>query len=78
MKITLYTKNHCQPCILTKQWLNVWNVAYEQRNISKDGKYIKEVKELGYNALPVVVVYKDGEKTTWDGFQEDLLAEHIL
>ena len=64
MKITLYTKNHCQPCILTKQWLNVWNVAYEQRNISKDGKYIKEVKELGYNALPVVVVYKDGERTT--------------
>ena len=78
MKITLYTKTGCQPCTLTKQWLNVRNIAYEQRNISKDGKYILEVKELGYNALPVVVVYKDGEKMTWDGFREDLLAEHIL
>ena len=36
------------------------------------------VKELGYNALPVIVVYKDGEKVTWDGFREDLLEQHIL
>jgi glutaredoxin-like protein NrdH len=77
MKITIYSKNNCKPCTLTKQWLNTRNIEYSQRNISKDGKYIQEVHALGYNALPVIVVYKDGEKTTWDGFREDLLAEHI-
>lgn len=78
MRVTVYTMDKCGGCTLVKQWLGVNNIDYHLRNISKDGKYIKDVKALGYNSLPLTIIYKDGKRITLDGYQPDEMAKHLL
>lgn len=68
-KITVYTKNNCAQCKMTKKKLDDLGIAYELINVDEDEKerdYVKDV--LGFRTMPVVVA--DGLEP-FAGFQPD-------
>ena len=75
--VTVYTKNNCPQCQMTKMVLDGEGVKYTVVNIEDDtdeGKkgYDFVVNELELRSLPVVVV--DGEEP-FTGFQPEKLKE---
>ena len=68
--VTVYSKDNCQGCNLTKKLLDRRGVRYEEERIDQDPKALERVKELGYLQAPVVVA-PDGSH--WSGFRPDLL-----
>lgn len=70
-KVTVYTKNNCQPCKFTKRYLDTNNIPYQEFNVEEDPAAKHWVEEMGYQQVPVVV---SGFKH-WSGLRLDLLAE---
>lgn len=53
--ITVYTKNRCPQCLITKKYLLNKGLEYNEVNIDENHeakKYISD--ELGFSSLPVV------------------------
>ncbi|MFQ3543449.1 glutaredoxin family protein [Halobacillus rhizosphaerae] len=72
-KVTVYTKNGCVQCEMTKNVLKGEGVEFTAINVEEDQEafnYVVEVLKL--SQMPVVVV--EGEKP-FTGFQPDKLAE---
>lgn len=61
---TVYTKNQCQQCIATKRLLNKLEIPFEEINVDEDDTYLAYIKELGFQAAPVVV----SGNQSWSGF----------
>jgi glutaredoxin-like protein NrdH len=73
MEITVYTKNSCPQCEMTKRVLNSEGIKFKVINVEEDEHaftYIKE--ELGLSSMPVVVV--EGQEP-FTGFRPDKLQE---
>ena len=68
--VTVYTLPACVQCDSTKRVLTRTGVEYSVVDLSQDEAAMEMVKELGYNAAPVVVV---GDEH-WSGFRPDKLA----
>ena len=68
--VTVYTLQACVQCDSTKRVLTKNNVEYTVVDLTQDEGAMEMVKELGYNAAPVVVV---GDEH-WSGFRPDKLA----
>jgi glutaredoxin-like protein NrdH len=72
-KITVYTKNGCPQCDMTKVVLNEKEVTYEVINVEEDDQAYNYVQnDLGYTSMPVVVV--EGEEP-FSGFRPDKLHQ---
>lgn len=76
-KVTVYTKNGCPQCDMTKRVLQGEGVEFTLINVEDDTKegreglhYVKEV--LGLSSMPVVEV--EGQEP-FTGFRPDKLAE---
>lgn len=69
--ITLYTKNNCPQCKMTKRFLADKNVAFEEKNIDNEPQYIDWLKEQGFRSVPVVTAKE--MKMTIVGFRPDQL-----
>lgn len=72
-KVTVYTKFGCPQCDMTKRVLDEEGITYEAINVQEDEKaliYVKE--ELGFSAMPVVVI--EGQ-APFTGFRPDKLQE---
>ena len=71
--VTLYTQPQCPTCETVKRALDVRNIAYELKDISKDEDAYKHVLELGYKGVPVL------EKGTdhWMGYQPSQIAKLV-
>jgi glutaredoxin-like protein NrdH len=70
-KVTVYTKNGCPQCDMTKNVLSGEGIDFEVFNIEDDDvKYDYVVNTLGLRQMPVVVV--EG-KEPFSGFRPDLL-----
>jgi glutaredoxin-like protein NrdH len=67
--VTVYTLPACVQCESTKKFLKKNDVPFEVVDLSQDENAMNLVKNLGYQAAPVVVA---GEKH-WSGFQPDKL-----
>ena len=52
--ITIYTKNDCVQCKMTKRFLKEHNINFEEKNINSDPDAISYLKSLGYKSVPVV------------------------
>ena len=52
--VTVYSKNNCVQCKMTKRFLDSNNVAYREINLDEQPEYIDQVKELGFSAAPVI------------------------
>lgn len=75
MKVTVYTKDRCQPCRATMRYLDERGIEFEEKHTS-DPVNLAEAKALGYLGAPVVVfVPAPGESVShWYGFRLDMLA----
>ncbi|WP_299831760.1 glutaredoxin domain-containing protein [uncultured Metabacillus sp.] len=70
-KVTVYTKNGCPQCDMTKMVLNGEGIEFELINVDEDlaaREYV--VNELKLTSMPVVVV--EGQEP-FTGFQPDKL-----
>lgn len=67
---TVYTKDNCVQCDMTKRLMDKIGVEYETINITQNPEELDKLVELGYRAAPVVV--SDGE--SWAGFQPDKIT----
>lgn len=72
-EITVYTKNHCPACTMTKKWLDGRGLQFEELNIDSEPELIAELKLYGFNSLPVVAV--GSLDNAWAGFRPDRLKE---
>lgn len=63
--VTIYSKNDCVQCKMSKKFLDQHNVAYTEINLDKQPEYIEHVKSLGFSAAPVI----ETENEVFSGFQ---------
>lgn len=69
--ITLYTKDNCPQCKMTKKFLADKNLNFEEINIDVETQYIDSLKEKGFRSVPVITTAD--EKVTIVGFRPDQL-----
>lgn len=72
-KITIFSKNNCMQCKMTKKLLDKEGADYQEINIDERPDMIDYVKDLGFSAAPVV---KAGN-IIFSGFQPAKLKEII-
>lgn len=77
MSITIFTKPNCQPCRMTKRWLDENEIQYTELPISD---YADILKVAGPMSAPVVQINKaNNDVVTWaGGFNIKKLQEHCL
>ena len=68
--VTVYTLPSCVQCDSTKRVLTRHGIEFESIDLSEDEAAMALVKELGYNAAPVVVAGEDH----WSGFRMDKIS----
>lgn len=65
-QIIVYTSRNCAKCDQLLSKLSEWNVEYEEKNVSENREYFKELQSQKVYGTPATFV--DGEKIL--GFQE--------
>lgn len=63
--VTIYSKNNCVQCKMSKKFLDEHNVAYQEINLDEQPEFIEHVKNLGFSAAPVI----ETENEVFSGFQ---------
>ena len=69
--VTVYSKYDCQPCKLTKAYLERNNIPFQEFNVEDNPSAMTFVKEMGYLQVPVVV----SEFDHWSGLRPDKLEQ---
>lgn len=73
-KVILYSMEACPACVLTKNFLDSYQVEYEVRDVRKDITARNElVKVYKQRSVPVCII---GENLIV-GFREDLLRKYL-
>jgi glutaredoxin-like protein NrdH len=67
--VTVYTLPSCVQCESTKKFLTKNDVPFEVVDLSQDEVAMSRVRDLGYQAAPVVIAGDDH----WSGFRPDKL-----
>ncbi|HEL2057515.1 TPA: glutaredoxin-like protein NrdH [Streptococcus suis] len=67
--VTIYSKNDCVQCKMSKKFLDQHNVAYTEINLDEQPEYIEHVKNLGFSSAPVI----ETETESFSGFQPSKL-----
>ncbi|ASZ75606.1 glutaredoxin-like protein [Enterococcus phage phiSHEF4] len=73
--ITVYTKNNCMPCKMTKRKLQELGVNYKEHNVDEDLSALEYLMECGFRSLPVV--FKDDEPMVTGGFAPNILENLV-
>ncbi|QEL53350.1 glutaredoxin [Enterococcus phage phiNASRA1] len=73
--ITVYTKNNCFPCKMTKRKLQELGVNYQERNIDEEPEHLEYLMLCGFRSLPVV--FKDDEPIVTGGFAPNILEKLV-
>jgi glutaredoxin-like protein NrdH len=68
---TVYTKNNCVQCDMTKRLMDKIGVEYETINISENPEELDKLIDMGYRSAPVVITDND----SWAGFNPDKITE---
>jgi len=71
MNITLFSKNNCMQCKMTKRFLSENNISFEEVNIDNEPNAIDWLKEKGFQSVPVIT----SDATTVVGFRPDQLRQ---
>ncbi|MGO3732488.1 MAG: glutaredoxin-like protein NrdH [Vagococcus sp.] len=69
--ITLYTKDNCPQCKMTKKFLADKHVNFEEINIDAEPQYIDTLKDKGFQSVPVITTADSN--VTIVGFRPDQL-----
>ena len=55
--ITIYTRPSCAPCVNVKKLFTLKQVAYEEKNVEDDPKFMEEVLRLtGQAMVPCTII----------------------
>ncbi|WP_122645576.1 glutaredoxin-like protein NrdH [Enterococcus mediterraneensis] len=71
MNITVFSKNNCMQCKMTKRFLNDNNITFREVNIDEQPEAISQLKEQGFQTVPVVTT----DSQTIIGFRPDQLRQ---
>jgi len=70
--LTIYSKDNCMACKMTKLHLTNLGISYTERNTDTNERYLEHAKATGYTSMPIVML--DG-RVIASGFQPDRLNE---
>lgn len=74
IKAIIYTKPNCPKCRMT---VNLLSKAMPVQTIKADERDYKRFRELGYQSMPVVTVYKaNGTHDCWCDFRVDKIKQY--
>ncbi|TWT12266.1 glutaredoxin-like protein NrdH [Streptococcus sp. sy004] len=68
-KITVFSKNNCMQCKMTKRFLEEAGADFEEINIEEHPDKVDYVKSLGFTAAPVI----ESGDIVFSGFQPEKL-----
>lgn len=71
--ITVYSKNNCMQCKMTKKFLDQNGASYKVINIDEQPEQVEYVKSLGFASAPVI----ESGDIVFSGFQPAKLKELI-
>lgn len=71
-RITIYSKENCMQCTMTKKQLKEKGIEFLEKRIDLVPEYIDEVKETGFSTVPVII--DNLTKDLWNGFRPDKLS----
>lgn len=71
MKVKVYVQTDCVQCKMTMNLLRQMQVPFETVNLNDYPEERSRLKELGYQATPVVIT----DKERWAGFCPDKIKE---
>ena len=70
----IYTKPNCPKCRMT---VNLLSKAIQVQTIKADERDYKRFRDIGYQSMPVVTVYKaDGIHDEWCDFRVDKIKQY--
>lgn len=69
--VVVYSKPVCVQCTATKRRLDTLGIEYTTIDVTEDEQAFAELKERGFQQVPVVNVGDDW----WSGFQPDKIDE---
>ncbi|MBA1433989.1 glutaredoxin-like protein NrdH [Bombilactobacillus bombi] len=72
--ITVFTKNGCIQCKMTKRFLNEHDVNFEEHNINTQPQYLQYLKQQGFQSVPVVMA---ADNNPIVGFRPDALKKLV-
>lgn len=73
--LTVYTKNNCFPCAMTKRKLQEMGVTYHEINVDEDLSALNYLMECGLRSLPVV--FLGDEPIVTGGFAPNILENLV-
>lgn len=71
--ITVYSKNNCMQCKMTKKFLEQHGANFQEINIDEHPEKVDYVKSLGFTSAPVI----ETDNLVFSGFQPAKLKELI-
>ncbi|HHJ9640140.1 TPA: glutaredoxin-like protein NrdH [Streptococcus pyogenes] len=71
--ITVYSKNNCMQCKMTKKFLEQHGANFQEINIDEHPEKVDYVKSLGFTSTPVI----EADNLVFSGFQPAKLKELI-
>ncbi|MBF0787482.1 MULTISPECIES: glutaredoxin-like protein NrdH [unclassified Streptococcus] len=71
--ITVYSKNDCVQCKMTKRFLDQHQIPFKEINLDEQPEFIEHVKNLGFSAAPVI----ETKTESFSGFQPSKL-KHLV
>ncbi|HGC6827450.1 TPA: glutaredoxin-like protein NrdH [Streptococcus agalactiae] len=71
--ITVFSKNNCMQCKMTKKFLDQHGADFEEINIDEKPEKIEYVKNLGFSVAPVI----EAGNVVFSGFQPSKLKELV-
>lgn len=77
MLVVLYSDENCFYCQQQKEWFQKQNVEFEERDVSKEEKYLEEVQQLSAIGVPFTVIYKEYEIVKISGLNYKELKKHL-
>ncbi|MGM9891910.1 glutaredoxin-like protein NrdH [Limosilactobacillus sp.] len=70
--VTVFSKNNCIQCKMTKRFLQQHQIKFVEHNIDEQPEYVSQLKAAGFMATPVVQL-PDGN--AFSGFRPDRLQQ---
>ncbi len=71
--ITVYSKNNCMQCKMTKKFLEQHGANFQEINIDEHPEKVDYVKSIGFTSAPVI----EADNLVFSGFQPAKLKELI-
>ena len=72
MMVTVFSKNNCIQCTMTKRFLEQHHVNFIEHNIDEQPEFVDALKQEGFKATPVV---KLPNGSAFTGFRSDMLKQ---